>query len=113
MNIVVFDNRAGKVKTVMQPIVGEDLQSLGLIHIANNSAAGEGIEDAFHPVGGLRPDPVGKFLFGADVIGDVGRQVACGVDGVIVRRECLRMMQFSFGFKQKIYMLLFGGQGFG
>jgi len=42
---------------------------------------------------------------------DIGRQVARGIDGVIVRRECLRPEQLSFGFKQEINVLLYEDQG--
>ena len=113
VNIVVLDNRAGKVKTVMQPIVGKDLQALSFIHVGDHSAAREGVDDAFHLVRSLHPDPVGQLLLGADVVGDIGRQVSRGVDGIIVRRERLCPMQLSFGLKQVSYVLLLEGQGFG
>ena len=84
MFIVVVDDSAGNVITVTQTVVSNNLQSLGLIHISDHGAAGEGVHHRTDSVRGLRSDPVGQLMLGADVGGDVRRQAARGVDGIVI-----------------------------
>ena len=70
-NRVVLDNRLGGVVAVAQPVVGDDLEALGLVHVGHDRRPREGVEHGANALGGMLPDPVDEFLLTTDVVGDV------------------------------------------
>ena len=70
-HLVVLDDRPGRVVAVAQPVVGQDPQALGLVHVGHDSRAGKRVDDGFHAVRGVLPNPIHQLLLRADVVGDV------------------------------------------
>ena len=72
-DVVVLDDRPGRMMAVAQPVVGQDLQALGLVHVGHDSRTREGVGRGFHPLRSVFPYPVDQLLLRADVVGDVFR----------------------------------------
>ena len=70
-HLVVLDDRPGRVVAVAQPVVGQDPQALGLVHVGHDRRAGKRVDDGFHAVRGVLPNPIHQLLLRADVVGDV------------------------------------------
>ena len=80
-DVAVLDDGPGGVVAVAQPVVGQDLQALGLVHVGHHARAREGIDDRLHVLRRVLPDPVDQLLLRPDVVGDVLRP--------LVRRQFL------------------------
>jgi len=72
-DVTVLNVGPGCVVAVAQPVVGQDLQALGLVHIGHHARAREGVDDRLHVLRHVLPDPVDQLLLQPDVVGDVLR----------------------------------------
>ncbi len=66
-----FDDRPGRVMAIVRPVVGQDPQALGLVHVGHDRRTGKSVDDGTHLVRGVLSYPIDQLLFRADVIGDV------------------------------------------
>ena len=70
-NRVVLDDRPGGMVAVAEPVVGDDLEALGLVHVGYDRRPRKGIQHRASALRGMLPDPVDELLLTADVVGDV------------------------------------------
>ncbi len=80
-NAAVLDDGPGGVVGVVQPVVGDDAQALGLVHIRDDRRAAERVKHARDSLRRVLPDPVNELLLRAYVVGDVFR--------TLIRRQFL------------------------
>ena len=70
-NRVVLDDSLGCMVAVAEPVVGDDLEALGLVHVGHDRRPRKGVEHGASAFRGMLPDPVDELLLTADVVGDV------------------------------------------
>ena len=70
-NRVVLDDRLGGMVAVAEPVVGDDLEAFGLVHVGHDRRPRKCVEHGANAFRGMLPDPVDELLLTADVVGDV------------------------------------------
>jgi hypothetical protein len=68
---IIFDDRPSSMVAIMQPVVGDHLQPLCLVHVGHHGRTRKGVDNGADALGGVLPDPVDQLLLAADVVGDV------------------------------------------